>query len=206
MTWSCSIRLAFPSPTRHHELGVEYRSKPRRFLHGVSPQIAAYGYSHRRCISGRRLPGAEGYSFQRGPGYRGGLPCRADPALGSMGDRANGCCVWEDRCISAQGKQCGLCAKACPYGSINYEVGKAAEVVTAKCHGCGGCVAECPHNAITQTALYRCTASWPNFRQCWLMNLRRKFWHFGAIGAPMAVRIWPARAISSIPPMSAACG
>jgi heterodisulfide reductase subunit A len=58
--------------------------------------------------------------------------------------------VWEDRCISAQGKQCGLCAKACPYGSINYEVGKAAEVVTAKCHGCGGCVAECPHNAITQ--------------------------------------------------------
>ena len=30
------------------------------------------------------------------------------------------------------------------------EVGKAAQVTTAKCHGCGGCVAECPHNAITQ--------------------------------------------------------
>lgn len=58
--------------------------------------------------------------------------------------------VWEDRCISATGKQCGLCAKACPYGAIDYEVGKAAKVVTAKCHGCGGCVAECPHNAITQ--------------------------------------------------------
>ena len=58
--------------------------------------------------------------------------------------------VWEDRCISAKGKKCGLCAKACPYGAIEYEVGKAAHVVTAKCHGCGGCVAECPHNAITQ--------------------------------------------------------
>ena len=58
--------------------------------------------------------------------------------------------VWEDRCISAQGKKCGICAKACPYGAIEYEVGKPATVVTAKCHGCGGCVAECPHNAMTQ--------------------------------------------------------
>ncbi len=58
--------------------------------------------------------------------------------------------VWEDRCISARGKKCGLCAKACPYGAIEYEQGKPAKVVTAKCHGCGGCVAECPHNAITQ--------------------------------------------------------
>jgi len=58
--------------------------------------------------------------------------------------------VWEDRCISAQGKKCGICSKACPYGAIEYEKGKAASVVTAKCHGCGGCVAECPHNAITQ--------------------------------------------------------
>ena len=58
--------------------------------------------------------------------------------------------VWDDRCISAQGKQCGLCAKACPYGAIEVEVGKAAKVFAAKCHGCGGCVAECPYNAITQ--------------------------------------------------------
>ncbi len=58
--------------------------------------------------------------------------------------------VWDDRCVSAQGKKCGICANACPYGAISYETGKAAEVITAKCHGCGGCVAECPHNAITQ--------------------------------------------------------
>lgn len=58
--------------------------------------------------------------------------------------------IWDDRCISAQGKKCGLCAKACPYGAIDVEVGKAAKVFAAKCHGCGGCVAECPHNAITQ--------------------------------------------------------
>jgi len=58
--------------------------------------------------------------------------------------------VWDDRCISAQGKQCGICVKACPYGAIEVEVGQPAKVYTAKCHGCGGCVAECPHNAITQ--------------------------------------------------------
>ena len=58
--------------------------------------------------------------------------------------------VWDDRCISATGKKCGICERACPYGAIEYEQGKAAHVITAKCHGCGGCVAECPHNAITQ--------------------------------------------------------
>jgi len=58
--------------------------------------------------------------------------------------------VWEDRCISAKGRKCGICSRACPYGAIEYEQGKAAKVTTAKCHGCGGCVAECPHNAITQ--------------------------------------------------------
>jgi heterodisulfide reductase subunit A len=58
--------------------------------------------------------------------------------------------VWEDRCVSAEGKKCGVCSRACPYGAIRYEQGKAAAVIAAKCHGCGGCVAECPHNAITQ--------------------------------------------------------
>lgn len=58
--------------------------------------------------------------------------------------------VWEDRCISAQGKKCGICATKCPYDAIVVERGKAAVVTPAKCHGCGACVAECPHNAITQ--------------------------------------------------------
>ena len=58
--------------------------------------------------------------------------------------------VWDDRCVSAEGKKCGVCAKACPYNAIEYEQGKPAHVITAMCHGCGGCVAECPHNAITQ--------------------------------------------------------
>jgi heterodisulfide reductase subunit A len=58
--------------------------------------------------------------------------------------------IWEDRCVSAQGKNCGFCAKACPYGAIAVEKGRAAKVFTAKCHGCGGCVAECPYNATTQ--------------------------------------------------------
>jgi heterodisulfide reductase subunit A len=58
--------------------------------------------------------------------------------------------VWPDRCISAQGKKCGICATACPYGAITVVQGQAAYVTPAKCHGCGGCVAECPHDAITQ--------------------------------------------------------
>jgi len=58
--------------------------------------------------------------------------------------------VWPDRCISAQGKKCGICATACPYGAITVVQGQAAVVTPAKCHGCGGCVAECPHDAISQ--------------------------------------------------------
>jgi len=58
--------------------------------------------------------------------------------------------VWEERCVSARGKRCGFCEKACPYGAIEVERGKAAKVFIAKCHGCGGCVAQCPHNATTQ--------------------------------------------------------
>jgi len=58
--------------------------------------------------------------------------------------------VWAERCISAQGKKCGVCATKCPYNAIVVEAGKAAQVIPAVCHGCGGCVAECPHNAITQ--------------------------------------------------------
>ena len=59
--------------------------------------------------------------------------------------------VWPDRCsFTTRGKACGLCVKACPYGAVVIEDGKAAEIITAKCHGCGGCVAECPDDAITQ--------------------------------------------------------
>jgi len=58
--------------------------------------------------------------------------------------------VWAERCVSAQGKKCGICATVCPYNAIIVEQGKAAQVIPAMCHGCGGCAAECPHNAITQ--------------------------------------------------------
>jgi len=59
--------------------------------------------------------------------------------------------------VAGGGKGCvygclglGSCARACPYGAIDYTKGLAAEVITAKCHGCGACVGECPHDSITQ--------------------------------------------------------
>jgi heterodisulfide reductase subunit A len=60
--------------------------------------------------------------------------------------------VWPDRCsATTRGKACGVCVKACPYGSIDIKsIEIPAEVITAKCHGCGACVAECPEDAITQ--------------------------------------------------------
>jgi heterodisulfide reductase subunit A len=58
--------------------------------------------------------------------------------------------VYEELCISAQGKKCGICAAACPYGAITVVQGQPAQITQAKCHGCGACVAECPHNAISQ--------------------------------------------------------
>jgi heterodisulfide reductase subunit A len=108
--------------------------------------------------------------------------------------------VWPDRCISAQGKQCGLCAKACPYGAINVEVGSAAEVIAAKCHGCGGCVAECPHNAITQKHFTDAQI----LAQIRRRNLNKRYLLFAATGALMVVRTWQEPAISTILPTSAA--
>jgi heterodisulfide reductase subunit A len=55
----------------------------------------------------------------------------------------------ESRCRNKTAK-CGVCVDKCPYGAIKAEPNKAAQVITASCHGCGTCVAECPQDAITQ--------------------------------------------------------
>src|SRR5665648_99431 len=31
--------------------------------------------------------------------------------------------VWPEKCLSAQGKACGMCARACPYGAVDYTQG-----------------------------------------------------------------------------------
>jgi heterodisulfide reductase subunit A len=46
-------------------------------------------------------------------------------------------------------KQCGLCAKVCPYGAIVWEKGQPAVVIEAACAGCGSCGATCQFGAIT---------------------------------------------------------
>jgi heterodisulfide reductase subunit A len=50
----------------------------------------------------------------------------------------------EDECT-----KCGLCARVCPYGAINWQKGEIATVVEAACAGCGACGATCTFGAIT---------------------------------------------------------
>ena len=57
--------------------------------------------------------------------------------------------VDESKCRNKTAK-CGVCQDKCPYGAIVIEPNKAAQIITASCHGCGTCVAECPQDAITQ--------------------------------------------------------
>ncbi len=45
--------------------------------------------------------------------------------------------------------KCGICAKVCPYGAIEWSKGELARVVEAACAGCGNCGAACPFGSIT---------------------------------------------------------
>jgi heterodisulfide reductase subunit A len=45
---------------------------------------------------------------------------------------------------------CGICAKACPYGAPIIVKGEPATINIANCHGCGTCIAECPSDAMDQ--------------------------------------------------------
>jgi heterodisulfide reductase subunit A len=50
----------------------------------------------------------------------------------------------EEKC-----RNCGLCAKVCPYNAIAFDkAAKTTEVIEAACAGCGTCGAECPWDAL----------------------------------------------------------
>ncbi len=51
--------------------------------------------------------------------------------------------VDEDLC-----KQCGECARVCPFSAIAWERKQTASVISAACAGCGTCAAECRFDAI----------------------------------------------------------
>jgi heterodisulfide reductase subunit A len=54
------------------------------------------------------------------------------------------CVIDPDLC-----KKCGICAKVCPYGAIQWNKGEIATVIEAACAGCGNCGAACTFGAIT---------------------------------------------------------
>ena len=45
--------------------------------------------------------------------------------------------------------KCGVCARVCPYGAIQWKKGEVATVVEAACAGCGACGAACQFGSIT---------------------------------------------------------
>jgi heterodisulfide reductase subunit A len=45
--------------------------------------------------------------------------------------------------------KCGVCAKICPFGAIQWSKGSPATVIEAMCAGCGSCGASCKWGAIT---------------------------------------------------------
>jgi len=45
--------------------------------------------------------------------------------------------------------KCGVCARVCPYGAIQWKKGEVAVVIEAACAGCGACGAACQFGSIT---------------------------------------------------------
>ncbi len=95
--------------------------------------------------------------------------------------------VDETKCRNKTAK-CGVCQDKCPYGAIVIEPNKAAQIITASCHGCGTCVAECPQDAITQMH-FTDAQILAQIRAALRRTPKIKSWRFSVTGAATRAQI-----------------
>ena len=172
---------------------VAYMDIPKILVPGNKPTARCCVYKERAILDERiKLALGEDVSDNENVIQVIGIACDECPAGGyEVGERCRGCLAHrcEDVCSSgaitfdknhvahidkSKCKECGRCAKVCPYGAITNrkrpcetackikaismnETTQEAEIDNTKCIACGSCVYHCPWGAISDKS-YICDA------------------------------------------------
>src|SRR5256885_15351925 len=103
------------------------------------------------------------------------MPCAAACETGALTvpENVNGRGIWADvrmgvleldpqRCITFQGAECGVCARACPIGEAALALDERGQPVLKPegCVGCGVCVTAC----VTLPSSLKLRLGWPDCR------------------------------------------